>query len=72
MKSRIFLIKKLFEEKTDDKHTVNISHISTFLAERGIQSSRSTILRDIELLRDFGLNCTEGVLAAAKFRRTRL
>jgi predicted DNA-binding transcriptional regulator YafY len=47
---------KIFEEKTDEEHPMTISELIDELAKEGISAERKSLYRDIEQLKDFGLD----------------
>lgn len=55
-KQRILYILKYFYEKTDEKHTVTVNNLISYLNCYDITANRKTIYDDIEVLQDFGFD----------------
>lgn len=55
-KIKILALARLFEEETDEENGLSMPEIIARLAEQGIDAERKSIYRDIEALRDFGMN----------------
>ena len=55
-KLRLLYVAKLFQEQTDEDHTVTVNDIIDYLAALGIPAERKTIYDDLELLRLFGMD----------------
>lgn len=55
-KSKLLYLMKIFEEKTDEEHPMTISELIDELAKEGISAERKSLYRDIEQLKDFGLD----------------
>ena len=54
-KLKLLLLARMFQEQTDEDHTVTVRDIIGYLAGYGIPADRKTVYEDICLLRDFGL-----------------
>lgn len=55
-KIKILALARLFEEETDEENGLTMPDIISRLAEQGINAERKAIYRDIEALRDFGMD----------------
>ena len=55
-KLRLLYLKKILEEKTDENHGLTMQELVRALAHYDITAERKSIMRDIETLRDFGLD----------------
>lgn len=55
-KIKILALARLFEEETDETNGLSMPEIIAKLAEQGIDAERKSIYRDIEALRDFGMD----------------
>lgn len=55
-KQRILYMLKYFYEKTDEKHTVTVNNLISYLNCYDITANRKTIYDDIEVLQDFGFD----------------
>lgn len=51
----LYLVKMLIEE-TDDEHGLTMSQITSGLARQGIPAERKAVYRDLDALREFGLD----------------
>ena len=56
MKLKLRYMMKYFLENTDEEHTTNAEHIIEYLATLGIQAERKSVYRDIQILREYGLD----------------
>ena len=54
-KQKLLTMKKLFETKTDEKHTITGNRLIEILGDYGIKAERKTIYDDIKTLCDSGL-----------------
>ena len=55
-KSRILYIKRFLEEQTDEEHPATIADILAYLSENGIAAHQRTVILDIELLTEAGVD----------------
>ncbi len=55
-KLKLLLLAKLFQEQTDEDHTVTVKDIIAYLAGCGIPAERKAVYEDIDLLREFGMD----------------
>ena len=55
-KSKILYIKRFLEENTDEEHPVVISDILAYLKTVGVETSRFTVARELELLTESGVD----------------
>ena len=55
-KIKILALARLFEEETDETSGLSMPEIIARLAELGINAERKAVYRDIEALRDFGMD----------------
>ena len=55
-KSRILYVKRFLEEQTDEAHPATITDILTYLAGLGITANRRTVMFDMKLLVDIGVD----------------
>ena len=55
-KLKLLVLYKMFIEETDAKKGMSMPDIVQYLYERGIQAERKSLYRDIQVLRDFGLD----------------
>lgn len=55
-KQKLLYIEQFLRTHTDETHTVTTPQIIAYLAQQGIQADRKTIYRDLNTLRDFGLD----------------
>ncbi len=55
-KNKLLVLKSLFEQYTDDDHTLTVQEIIDMLAERRIASERKTVYDDIATLQDCGMD----------------
>ena len=50
-KQKLLIMKKLFEEKTDEEHPITGARLIEILNTNGIKAERKTIYDDIKILR---------------------
>ncbi|OPJ62572.1 helix-turn-helix transcriptional regulator [Clostridium oryzae] len=55
-KLKLLYLMKLFYEKTDEEHAINMNQILLYLENQGIKAERKSIYDDIEALRNYGLD----------------
>lgn len=55
-KTKILELAKIFIKETDEKHGLTMHDLLDRLEQRGIPAERKSVYRDIEALRDFGLD----------------
>ena len=55
-KQKLLTMKKLFETKTDEKHTITGNRLIEILGDYGIKAERKTIYDDIKTLCDSGMD----------------
>ena len=55
-KSRLLYLQKILCDKTDENHPMTMSNIISELAEYGIDACSKTVLTDIKLLQEFGID----------------
>ena len=55
-KLKLLCIQRMLEEETDADHGLSMAEIIQRLAEEGIAAERKSIYRDLEILREFGLD----------------
>lgn len=55
-KLKLLYLQQMLQEETDAEHGLSMAQILERLAEEGISAERKSIYRDIEILRDFGLD----------------
>ena len=55
-KQKLLTMKKLFETKTDEKHTITGNRLIEILGDYGIKAERKTIYDDIKTLCDIGMD----------------
>lgn len=55
-KLKLLSIQRMLEEETDAEHGLSMTEIIRRLAEEGIAAERKSIYRDLEILREFGLD----------------
>ena len=55
-KLKILYILELLYEQTDEKHAVRMRDIIAYLNQKGISAERKSIYRDLEMLKDFGVD----------------
>lgn len=55
-KLKVLYLRQMLEEETDAEHGLSMRQLIEGLAERGIVAERKGIYRDIELLREFGID----------------
>ena len=55
-KLKLLLLQRMLEEETDAEHGLSMTAIIERLAEEGISAERKSIYRDLEILREFGLD----------------
>lgn len=55
-KVKLLVLKEIFERKTDEEHQLTINEIIDELEKNGINAERKSLYRDIELLKDYGLD----------------
>lgn len=55
-KLKLLFIQRMLQEETDAEHGLSMTQIIQRLAEEGISAERKSIYRDLEILRDFGLD----------------
>lgn len=53
---KLLYLAQLFQEQTDEAHTVTVADMIAYLAERGVSAERKAIYEDLELLRLAGLD----------------
>lgn len=51
-KMKLYYLKQILEEHTDDKHTLGMSQIITLLSNYGIEAERKSIYTDMDILDD--------------------
>jgi len=51
-KMKLYYLKQILEEHTDDKHTLSMSQIITLLSNFGIEAERKSIYTDMDILDD--------------------
>lgn len=55
-KQKLLIMKKLFEEKTDEEHPITGARLIEILNTNGIKAERKTIYDDIKILSDSGMD----------------
>lgn len=55
-KLKILILARMFEEETDEHSGISMGEIIAYLAEYGIAAERKSIYRDIDALREFGMD----------------
>lgn len=55
-KLKLLYIRQMLEEETDSDHGLSMAQIIERLAQEGIDAERKSIYRDLEILREFGLD----------------
>ena len=55
-KLKLLFIRRMLEEETDAEHGLSMTQIIQRLSSEGITAERKSIYRDLEILRDFGLD----------------
>jgi len=55
-KIKLLKLKEIFERKTDEEHQLTISEIIEELKKSGINAERKSLYRDIELLKEYGMD----------------
>ncbi|MDD6650709.1 MAG: WYL domain-containing protein [Eggerthellales bacterium] len=55
-KVKLLHIAELLFKETDESHGVTMAQIIEYLAERGVQAERKSVYRDIDVLKEFGLD----------------
>lgn len=55
-KAKILYLMKIFQEETDEVHSLSRKQLEEKLADQGIQTGRKSLYDDIETLRTFGLD----------------
>lgn len=56
LKLKLLYIRRMLEEETDSEHGLSMRQIIEHLNELGIEAERKSVYRDIDLLREFGLD----------------
>ena len=55
-KLKLLNLAKMLYERTDENHGLTCPEIIAGLAEAGIEAERKSVYRDLDALRDFGLD----------------
>lgn len=55
-KLKLLFLQQMLQEETDAEHGLSMTQILERLAERGVSAERKSIYRDLEILREFGLD----------------
>lgn len=55
-KLKTFYVRQILEDETDEEHGLSMTQIIDRLAEYGIDAERKSIYRDIDVLREFGVD----------------
>lgn len=55
-KLKLLYLAKLFQEQTDEEHTVTVNDMIQYLERQGIHAERKAIYEDLELLREAGMD----------------
>ena len=55
-KQKLLLLEKLFREETDDEHSLTLAQIEQKLAQQGVACERKSLYRDMEVLRQAGMD----------------
>lgn len=55
-KLKLLYLAKLFQEQTDEEHTVTVQDMIDYLGQHGIHAERKAIYEDLDLLRQFGMD----------------
>ena len=55
-RSKILYIKRFLEEQTDEAHPATVADIIAYLADEGITATRKTVVQDIDLLIESGVD----------------
>ena len=55
-KLKLLYIKEYLERRTDEDHPVSADVLAEYLQNQGISCERKSVYRDLEALREFGLD----------------
>lgn len=55
-KLKLLYLAKLFQEQTDEEHTVTVQDMIDYLGKYGIRAERKAIYEDLDLLQQFGMD----------------
>ena len=67
-KLKILYLKHFFEEYTDAEHGATLADMQAYLDNQGIQAERKALYRDIELLREFGMDIVQSRAKKVEYR----